>query len=564
MKRAWTWIIVGVAVGLGAYALFGRARGSGDDVEFRYAPVERRELVRSISATGSLVAETKVDVRSKAGGRIEKLLVDEGSVVRRGDLIAIIDPSDTRAAYEQAEADLQAASARAAQARLSAQLQQLSSANAVREAEVALALARSRLERAKKDAEMQPRLSLAAIQSAEAQVRAQEEALRQLETVTVPQLRSDARAALEKAKADLSAAEANEQRQKLLLDQGFVSRAEYERAMTQLAAARAAHVNAEERARTLEAQIAADLEALRARLDQARAALDQARTNQGQDEIVRRLLREAEDQVRQAELNLQRARNERLNVDVRRAEIQSAAASTLRSRVSLQNAKVQLDSTTVVAPRDGVVTTRYLEEGTIIPPGTSAFSEGARIIEISDTTRMFVEVPVDEADIAQVRLGQDVRITLEAYPGRRLAGVVRRINPSATTQNNVTAIRVRVEILPVEDEGVQLLPGMNATCEFMTLAKPNVLIVPSQAVRREQGKTFVRVKAPGGGPPIRREVRIGEAGNDGVEVLDGLSEGEEVVVAEIDLRELRQRQERIQQAQKGGGLAGGTPAAPRR
>ncbi|MCL6549034.1 MAG: HlyD family efflux transporter periplasmic adaptor subunit, partial [Alicyclobacillus sp.] len=84
------------------------------------------------------------------------------------------------------------------------------------------------------------------------------------------------------------------------------------------------------------------------------------------------------------------------------AELQAADAAIVRSEVARDNARVQLESTSLVAPRDGVVILKYVEEGTIIPPGTSVFSEGTSIVQIADVTKMYVEVFVDEADVGQV------------------------------------------------------------------------------------------------------------------------------------------------------------------
>jgi hypothetical protein len=241
----------------------------------------------------------------------------------------------------------------------------------------------------------------------------------------------------------------------------------------------------------------------------------------------------------------------------------SAQASTKRNQVAVQNAKVQLDSTTVVAPRDGVVTKKYLEEGTIIPPGTSTFAQGTSLVQISDVTQLYVECAVDEADIASVRDGQKVRIVTEAFPGEFLDGEVTRVNPAADTANNITAIKVRVRLKP--QDKVKITPGMNATCEFITLDKPDVLIAPAQAVKTTgPGKATVRVKAGEKLPPTEKSIEIGETGNDGVEVLSGLKEGEEVVTAEINVAELRDTQKKMQEAQQGGGLAGGGPQGGRR
>jgi HlyD family secretion protein len=216
-----------------------------------------------------------------------------------------------------------------------------------------------------------------------------------------------------------------------------------------------------------------------------------------------------------------------------------------------------LESTTVVAPRDGVVTLKYAEEGTVIPAGVSQFSERANIVQLSDVTILYVDCTVDEADISMIREGQKARIVAEAFPGVKIDGVVTRVNPAATTVNSVTSVTVRVELRPKADHKVRLLPGMNATCEFITMSKPNVRILPSQALKSEDGKTFVLVKGPDPKKPVRKEVQVGESGNDGVELLSGLDPDDEVVIAEINLKQLREMQQRMQEAQQGGGLAGG-------
>lgn len=548
-------IVLSLAAVAGAAWFFTRGAGDAPEIEYRYAPIEAGELVSSISATGQVVALTTVDVKSKAGGKIVKLAVEEGSAVKQGDLIAVIDPADTQAIYEQAEADVRSAAARADQARTNARLTELSTGTSVADAEIALETAKIRLARTEEQATAQPKLSSAELQTAQAQLLAQEEALRMLERVTIPQQQRDAEGAASRTRAELSAAEAEAKRQEELWRKGYVSKGSYDRAIASLESARAASTTAEQRLKTLAADHASQLATQRARVDQARAALRQAQANQNRVTITQKDLEEARRQVRAAEISLQRAKNERLNVRARESEIRTAEASAVRSRVSMANAKVQLDSTTVLAPRDGVVTLKYLEEGTIIPPGTSTFAQGTSIVQISDTTRMFVECAVDEADIAQVRPGQKVRIIVEAFPGRRVEGVVRRVNPAAQTVQNITSIKVRVEVVP--GAKVALLPGMNATCEFLTMVKPKVLIAPSQAVKREGQKTVVKLKTADPKKPATREVKVGETGNDGVEILEGLKEGDQVVVAEIDLKQLRETQQRMQEAMQGGGLAAG-------
>jgi uncharacterized membrane protein YgcG len=106
------------------------------------------------------------------------------------------------------------------------------------------------------------------------------------------------------------------------------------------------------------------------------------------------------------------------------------------------------------------------------------------------------------------------------------------------------------------------MPGMTASCEFLTLEKKDVIVVPSQAIIREGDKAFVRIKSKNPLKPDRREVKLGESGNEGTEILSGLEVGVEVVTAEIDLKKLREIQTKMEQAQQGGGLAGGNRGGP--
>lgn len=549
-------LLIGIGVvGIATYAFLQNRGEKAPEIQYNYAAVQKGEIVRSISATGMLVALTSVDVKSKAGGIVQRLLVDESSVVKKGQLIAIIDPADTEAAYRQAKADVDSAQARADQARANYDLQVANSRTAVKEAEAALEAARIRLARAEVRTKTQPALSRSAVDTAEASLRAQQAELEKLEQVTIPQQRRDASSEVDRTRAALDAAEANLRRLQGLEQKGFVSGAEVEVAESNTAAARAAFSVAQQRLSTIERQIAADLRASRQAVEQAAARAREAKANLSQDQISDQDLAEARQAVRSAQITLQQARDAVKQNEIRRNEYIAAQASTVRSGVQLENAKVQLDSTEVLAPRDGVVTQKYLEEGTIIPPGTSTFAQGTSLVQISDVTQMFVECAVDEADVAAVQLGQKVRINTEAFPGQFFDGVVDRINPSAATTNNITAIKVRVRVVP--GFKVAIKPGMNATCEFITLNKPNVLVVPAQALNREEGKVTVRVKTADPLKPEVREIKLGAEGNEGFEVLEGLKEGEEVVTAELDLAALRETQRRMQEAQEGGGLAGG-------
>lgn len=551
------WIVGLLVAGVGGYWWFTRNGSSGEgDIEYRYSKVEKGELVRSISATGTLVASTMVDIKSKAGGKIVRLAVDEGSFVKKGDLIAVIDPADTQATFDQASADLTSAQARASQAEVNFRLQVANSQTAVADAEASLQTARIRLERAKLELERTPMLASASVRNAQAAYDEAVEAKKRLEQVTIPQRRREVIGTHDRTKADFDVAQAEYERQKRLLANGFTTQVNVDKAMSALEGARAAYQMAKTERDTIDRDLQADILSANAAIARTKASLDQAKANTSDTAIQKHAVAEAEKAVKIAQINLQQAKDGAMTNRVRSEEFRAAKASTVRSRVFVENAKVQLDSTTVLAPRDGVVTTKYLEEGTIIPPGTSTFAQGTSIVQLSDVTTMFVECAVVEADVSQVRVGQRTRIVTEAFKGVKVEGIVDRVNPAAKTENNITAVKVRVKILP--GAKVQLLPGMTATCEFLTLEKKDVLIVPSQAVKHDGDISYVEMKPlDAKGKPRQVEVKTGEVGNNGTEVLDGLKVGDEVVTATIDLKALRETQEKMQAAQEGGGLMGG-------
>lgn len=688
--------VVAALVVLGAagwYTVRNNTQG-GAEVEFRYAPVSKGELFRSTSGTGNLVPLTTVTVRSQAGGTVVRLAVEEGTVVNRGDIVALIDPRDTRTLVEQAQADLTGAEARVRSAEITASRTVQDVEQSVRDARIRLEQARIRLKNAQESAKAEPMTYAAQLENARASVRAAEEAMKQLKEVDLPQRRRDAETALERTRTQYETSQAAHERAKQLYDLGYVSKADLDRAQSDEQSSRSSFLVAQQRMSTLESELEIALRTQQTRVDQAKSSLRQTEAGEIRVGQSQRDVQDAQKAVEQAEVALKTAEINRANVQLRRADLQSAQSSVVRSRVSAQNAQQQLAETTVTAPRAGVVTQKYLEEGTIVPPATSAFAEGARIVEIADTSKMFVEVNVDESDISSVKIGMPVRIAVEAYGQRRWRGVVRKIFPSAVNQNGVTNIRVRVEVLNEEAgsgrgggrpgmgggapggapggasggapsagaaggpgaagagrasgsatsrqaerggrpegaaqgqrpqgqggpgagqgsgrqrpsaEGTStpdqpgsgrpgagatgapraggmpsgnrmvggagatganaprstamadqvLKPGMSATCEFIQIEIKDVLLVPQQAVQREDGKTYVRVKSSDPMKPERREVKLGELGNDGYQVLEGLKEGEEVVIAEINLQQLRERQQRIEQQQQGGGFTAG-------
>lgn len=525
-----------VAVGLGivlavVLVFWWRGRNSEaqtDQPTFRTAEVTREDVVRSINATGVLRTYNIVDVKSKAGGIVSQILVDVGDVVKAGQLLARIDPADTLSVYNQAQADLEAANARIEQAQENLRLQREQSQLAVQQAEAALQSAQARLQQAEERARLQPAVTEAQLQSARTALETARKNLEQLEKVIIPQERAQAQANYESARQQVETAQRNYERLRTLLQKGYVSQQQVDNALAQLENARSQLVSAEQRRNTLEQDLQVRLDTARARVQEAEANLRSAEANRAQVQLAQQALEEARAQFKQAQTTLEQARSNLRQIRLREADIAAAKAQRARAEAQLYNAKVQLDSTTITAPLNGVVIARFVEQGTIVPPGTSLFSQGNTLLQIADTSRMYVEVSVDEADIANVRIGQPVTIRIDAFPRERFRGKVSRIDPQAVVEQNVTVVKVRVE---VEKPDPRLKPGLNASCEFLVARKDDVLAVPNSAVNETREGTYVEVLV--NGQPQRREVKIGIQGNEKTEIVDGLTQGETVITGRI-------------------------------
>jgi len=523
-------IVGALALGLGGWAL--SRRSASEAVAYKTAVVERRDLRQTVSATGTVQPFTTVDIKSRAGGEVKVLAVDVGDRVKTGDLIARIDPSDSQTVYDEASADVSAARARVSQAQQTLSLQKATTVTSIAEAQAQVQAAAARLAQAHKQADAQPALTEAAVRQAHASLETAQRQLAQMKGGTDPQTRADARTAFDSAQANLTNAELNLKRQEQLLTKGFVAQAAVDSAKAERDVARAQTEAARTRRETVGVGQEAAIAATQSRVNEASEALRTAEANRVQVDLRRQDVASAAAALAQAQANLATVQANRAQVGIRAADIETAKAQIARSDASLNNAKVVLDSTTIRSPRDGVILQKYVEQGTIISSGQSFNSQGTSLVQIGDLSRIFVEAQVDESDISQVQPGQIVRLTLDALPDQTVLGKVERTNPLGTTDQNVTTIKTRIQVLKPDPS---LRPGLNAECEFIIAEKKDVLVIPARAVHNEQGKKIVQVLKGEGkdAKPEPREITTGMEAGDSVEVTSGLQEGDKVVIGVV-------------------------------
>jgi HlyD family secretion protein len=160
-----------------------------------------------------------------------------------------------------------------------------------------------------------------------------------------------------------------------------------------------------------------------------------------------------------------------------------AKSAVVNAQVAVDNAKIQLEDTDVRAPITGTVIEKDVERGTVIASATNNVSGGTTLLKMADLNLVQVNTLVDETDIGKVRPGLSASITVDAYPNRPFEGVVLKIEPQATVQQNVTMFPVAVRI---DNRDGMLRPGMNADVEIHVGRRDSVLAVPNAALRTQR------------------------------------------------------------------------------
>jgi Cu(I)/Ag(I) efflux system membrane fusion protein len=210
------------------------------------------------------------------------------------------------------------------------------------------------------------------------------------------------------------------------------------------------------------------------------------------------------------------------------------------------------------SPASGLVVEKNVVQGSRIMPGTSLY-------RIADLSRVWVEGEVFEKELGRVRLGQKARVTFDAYPGRTYEGTVTYVYPTLSPETRTG--RIRVELA---NSDLQLKPGMYANLAFEAPIHHEGLHIPRSAVLTTGTRSVVFVRSADGA--LRpREIKIGLAAGDHVEVLSGLEAGEVVVAsanflvdAEANLGMALDGVERVEMGGAAGGHEGhGASALPK-
>lgn len=200
--------------------------------------------------------------------------------------------------------------------------------------------------------------------------------------------------------------------------------------------------------------------------------------------------------------------------------IRQLQAKVATAQRTLDDKKTAVDDLTLKAPIDGKVSSFTVKVG-------DKLDAKAQVGKVADYNAMEMKISVDELDIAKMQVGQPVTISFDALPGKKYEGKVAKVALEGTVKNDIATFDVTVQI----SNSAGILAGMNGSAEIAIAQRENVLTVPAQAVRTTGGKSIVQILQDGKATPV--EVQVGLRTTADVEILSGLTEGQQVITTTV-------------------------------
>jgi HlyD family secretion protein len=226
-------------------------------------------------------------------------------------------------------------------------------------------------------------------------------------------------------------------------------------------------------------------------------------------------------------------------------DLRSRQESLLQAQATLDKAQERLDKTVFRSPIDGIATSVDIKQGETAISGSTNIS-GSNLITLADPSSILIEVQVDEADIANIMIGQQADIFAVAFPDDALKGEVQSIATTAKRAQGRQGLSFKVKILLSDSNTIAVRPGMSCRAEIFTQSKSKTIAVPSESVifaKQEKHNedddekddeateenidhVFVLVD----GKAVKRSVELGISNDRLQEVTSGIEVGDKVII----------------------------------
>ena len=518
MKKIWIIAVVFVIIIGGAIFRFtSKPRKNTTEVP---APTEkavevvealRGEIRSELELSGTIEANSQVTVFPEVAGEIIKMTVDEGSQIRKGEILAVIEHEELELHVRQAEAAYQAVQTAHDQAQRLAEIRVKSQ---IDQARAQLAFAEAFLQQVEDLAEIR---AISQIEAAEAGLGALHANLEKIKRGARDEDRKRVQATVDQAMANLANAENNYKRMKNLFESGAISKQSFETSKTQLDVAKAQYAVVVEQKRLIDSgEREEDIRAVEAQVRQAEASLELVRAQVEtktweKDKALARSQVEAARAALEAVEALEAAKSWE-------AEITSAETAMAQAKAVLDLAKKRVGDATITAPISGIVSNRHLDLGGMASPTVP-------IVEIVDMDTVKATVSVIESDLGKLKVGDSAQIQVDAL----LIPVVGQISLISPTLDRASR-SAKIE-LTIDNPNLDLKPGMFAQVKISVDIHENAILIDRAAVIEDSVRDTRTVFVVENEQGKRRPVEFGLAQGSKVEIISGLAEGEHVVIA---------------------------------
>ncbi len=529
----------------GVYFVFKPGQGDVAKIVYSYGTASRGAIVQSVSGTGQISAARQSDLKSKVSGEVLEVKVSAGEAVKAGDTIARIDDSDARAAVADARAALE--NVQLSLEKLNEPVDELS----LLQARNSLVQAEESLASDKEDLDKKYEQGFNSVAAAFVSLPSILAGLQDLVTgassfvtqfsPTYVDYYAESIKAYDAQAPELMVGAANSyQKAKMKYDQNFQ------------AYKSASQFSNQEQIEALIKQTYETARVVAEALKQSNTLVqryqdvlyDQNLTPQNfssthlnslsgyitkNNSLLNDLLSASENIVsaKNAIVSDERAIDEKtkslanLNEGPEEIDLKSQQLAVEQKKRALASAVEALGDYTIRAPFDGVIASVDIEKGDEIAANAAA----ATVI----TDNQIATITLNEIDIAKVKVGQKATLSFSAVEGLTAAGKVAQVDAIGSVSQGVVSYGVTIA-LDSENESVK--SGMSITATIITEMKQDVLMVPSAAVRTDDQGSYVLAPAAGGVDSVeQRPVVAGLSDDTNVEIVEGLNEGDQVVVS---------------------------------
>jgi RND family efflux transporter MFP subunit len=261
-----------------------------------------------------------------------------------------------------------------------------------------------------------------------------------------------------------------------------------------------------------------------------RELVEQVRQAEASHEVAQATIRQREADLNLAQTNVERSRNlygrqllPKQTLDDAEARYTSAMAALdlaraqlAQSQARLQELRINLGHTNVVSPVDGFVARRDLDIGAFA-------SNNAPVASVVDISSLRLVANVVEKDLRAVTVGDRASVNVDAFPGEKFSGRIARLSPVLDPTTRTAQMEVEIA-----NPSFRLKPGMYARIDLTVEDKEGVLVIPKIALVDSQGERGV-YQASAENKATFKPVKVGIENNETAEILEGLSEGEQIV-----------------------------------